>query len=98
MAEDTKVVLESEGNGAAIVLQKSSALYGTDFELKGAFRAAVIAMSGSTFSGVIKGDVRAVEATTGAHVSLHPGSAKPSGEVSARSGATIVLPDGKTVR
>ncbi len=95
MAEDTKLILESEGNGAAIVLQKSSTLYGTDIELRGAFLSAVVAMSGSTFSGVIKGDVRSIEATTGAHVSLHPGSAKPSGEVNARFGATIVLPDGK---
>ena len=98
MAEDTKLILESEGNGAAIVLQKTSSLYGTDIELRGTFKAAVIAMSGSTFSGVIKGEVRSIEATTGAHVSLQPGSAKPTGEVGVRFGATIVLPDGRVIR
>jgi hypothetical protein len=70
------------------------ALTCNDIELRGAFKEAISAMSGSMFVGGFRGDIPSVRADTGAaiHILEMKNGAK-IGAVSATRGAVISLPD-----
>jgi hypothetical protein len=93
LAEGAHIIIEGE-NDAAIVLQKASTLTCNDIDLRGTFKRAISAMSGSMFVGGFRGDTPGVEADTGA--SIHIVEMKNQGRigpVSATRGAVISLPD-----
>jgi hypothetical protein len=92
LAEGAKITIESS-NDHAIVLQKASTLMCNDVELKGTYRWAVSAMSGSVFIGGFVGDLGGVEADTGAHVTVERVGGKPVGPFEAHRCASIALPD-----
>jgi hypothetical protein len=94
LAEGARIVIEGENN-AAIVLQKASTLACNDIELRGAFKTAVAAMSGSMFVGRFLGDIPGLSANTSAsiHIDQLQKNGRVLGPVSARRGAVISLPD-----
>jgi hypothetical protein len=98
LAEGAHLVIEGQGNGDAIVLQKASTLFCNDIEILGEVGTAVSAMSGSVCVTGFLGDVQAITATTGAHISVESVGGTLRGPVRASRGASIDLPDGTVVR
>jgi len=96
LAEGARLIIEGE-NDCAITLQKASTLTCNDIELRGTFRKALWAMSGSMFVGRFIGDVSRVEARTGASVHIEKVSGTLHGPVEAHEGARVSLPDGTVV-
>ena len=92
LAEGAHIIIEGT-NHTAVVLQKASALACNDLELRGEFREALSAMSGSMFVGRLLGKVMAVSATTGATVHLEAGAQEVSGPIMATRGGVISLPN-----
>jgi len=94
LAEGAHIIIEGENN-AAIVLQKASTLTCNDIELRGAFKTAVSAMSGSMFVGRFLGDIPGLSANTSASINIDQlqKNGRIIGPVSARHGAIISLPD-----
>jgi hypothetical protein len=94
LAEGAHIVIEGENN-AAIVLQKASTLTCNDIELRGAFKTAVSAMSGSMFVGRFLGDIPGLSANTCASINIDQlqKNGRIIGPVSARHGAVISLPN-----
>lgn len=77
------------------MLQKSSTLTCNDIKLKGPFKTAICAMSGSMFVGAFRGDVPDLSASTSATINSEElkNNGKIVGSVSARRGAVVSLPD-----
>lgn len=96
LAEGARITIESS-NDHAIVLQKASSLMCNDVELKGVFTWAVSAMSGSVCIVGFDGEAGAIEADTGAHVTVEKlrGEAK---RVEVRHGASVSVPGKETAR
>jgi len=92
LGEGAHVTIIGE-NENAIVLQKASTFTCNDIELKGAFKNAVQAMSGSMFVGRFLGDVPGLHATTGASVNIEAAKGKITGPVTATNTGMISLPD-----
>jgi hypothetical protein len=92
LAEGARITIEG-ANDAAIVLQKASTIMCNDIELRGTYRVAVSAMSGSVFIGGFLGDVSGIEADTGAHVTIERIGGKLAGPCRARRGGSIALPN-----
>jgi hypothetical protein len=97
LAEDARVVIEGD-NDCAIALQKASTFTCNDIELRGTFRKAVWAMSGSMFVGRFLGDVPRLEAHTGAGIHVEAMGGKLTAEPVVSSGAVISLPNGRVLR
>jgi len=98
LAEGAHIRIAGE-NDNAIVLQKASTLTCNDIELKGDFKTALSAMSGSMFVGRFIGDIGGLSANTCATINVEEmkNSGRIKGPVDARHGATISLRD-RTVR
>ena len=94
LAEGAHIVIEGENN-VAIVLQKASTLTCNDIELRGKFKTAISAMSGSMFVGRFLGDIPGLLANTSASINIDQLQRKGRiiGPVSARHGAFISLPN-----
>ncbi len=92
LGEDAHLVIEGS-NDMAIALQKASTLTCNDIELRGSFKKAVWASSGSMFVGRFLTDITAVEADTSASINIEAISGRIAGPVSARRCGTIALPD-----
>jgi hypothetical protein len=98
LAEDAHIVIEG-ANDHAIVLQKASTLTCNDVELRGSFKTALLAMSGSMFVGRFIGDLGGISANTSATINVEEikQNGRILGEVTATRGAIVSLPD-RTVR
>ncbi len=92
LAEGAHITIEGE-NDHAIVLQKVSSLMCNDIELKGTFRTAVSAMSGSVLVCGLMGKVGRIEADTGSHVTVERIDGELAGPVEAHRAASVALPD-----
>ena len=92
LAEDAKVTIIGP-NDSAIALQKASTFTCNDILLDGEFGYAIWASSGSMFVGRFLGDIRKVEASTGAGIHIEKVAGKVIGPVEARSGGIVSLPD-----
>src|SRR5262245_1523441 len=94
LAEGARIIIQGE-NENAIVLQKSSTITCNDIELRGTFKTAIWAMSGSMFVGAFVGDIPGVSANTSATVNIEEmkKGGRIAGPVSAERGAVISLPD-----
>lgn len=92
LAEDAKISIVGK-NDSAIALQKASTFTCNDIALEGEFEYAIWASSGSMFVGRFLGDVGKVDATTGAGIHLEKVGGEILGEVTARSGGVVSLPD-----
>jgi len=92
LAEGARITIEGT-NDDAIVLQKASSFFCNDVELKGAFRRAAWAMSGSMLLAGFIGTVGAIEADTGAHIAVERIEGKLEGPVVARRCGSVALPD-----
>jgi hypothetical protein len=98
LAEGAHLVIDGQGNGDGIVLQKASTFFCNDIELRGTVHTAFLAMSGSVGLAGFLGDVPEVRASTGAHITIERVDGKLVGPVHASGGASIDLPDGTVVR
>lgn len=98
MAEDTHLVLEGCDNDWAVMLQKSSSFFATKLELKGKFRNGIHVGSGSVFAGSVRGELGALRAVSGGHLTLQEGSTRPKGSATVAEGGTITLPGGQVIR
>lgn len=99
LAEGAHLVIEGQGNAAAIVLQKASSLFCNDIEIRGAVGTAVSAMSGSVCVTGFLSAVPAIDATTGAHITIEKvGGTLEREAIRASRGASVDLPDGAVVR
>jgi hypothetical protein len=92
LAEGARITIEGS-NDDAIVLQKASTLFCNDVELYGRFRRAAWVMSGSTLLVGLIGNIGAIEADTGAHVTVERVEGKLEGTVTARRCGSVALPD-----
>ena len=96
LAENAHIIITGKNN-TAIALQKASTFTCNDIELKGEFKKAVWALSGSMFVGRFLTDIQSLEAHTGASIHIEKLDGKIKGEIKVTSGAHISLPDGKVV-
>ncbi len=92
LGEGARVAILSD-NDTAIALQKASTFTCNAIELRGKYDLCMMASSGSMFVGRFKGDVGAIEATTGASINIEAVDGKLTGPVTARRAARISLPD-----
>ena len=96
LAEGARIIIEGTNN-TAIHLQKASTLTCNDIELPGQFQDTLIASSGSMFVGRFKTDITGIRASTSATINIEAADGKILGPISATSGGTVTLPDGKVV-
>lgn len=92
LAEGAHITITGE-NGTAIVLQKASTLTCNDIELKGTFKNAIQAMSGSMFVGGFLGDITGLDVTTGASVNVAAIEGTVIGPVNVRKTGMLSLPN-----
>lgn len=92
LGEDAEIHVVGQ-NDSAIALQKASTLTCNDIHLEGTFETALWATSGSMFVGRFRTDVGGLSARTGATVNVEAIDGEVKGEVDARSGGVVSLPD-----
>ncbi len=89
LAEGAHIIIQGD-NENAIVIQKSSTLTCNDIELRGTFKTAISAMSGSMFVGSFLGDIPGLSASTSATINIE--EMKKGGKV-VGTNAPLVISD-----
>ena len=93
LAEGAHIIIQGD-NENAIVIQKSSTLTCNDIELRGTFKTAISAMSGSMFVGSFLGDIPGLSASTSATINIE--EMKKGGKV-VGTNAPLVISDPFTI-